>query len=373
MRIIMRNSKSQRQIGVTRILGFMASVAFLLGGFAENSNVQAGEVLERAYQVADSDHTYIRGILVATKGRVISERYFHGALAGRPQNMKSLTKSVTSALIGVAIKEGFIESVDQRVDAILPEYFEDIDLPGDFYSDLLVDRGRVEKYREQLTIRHLLSMTSGIYSFQKSFMFGFGHVDDIAAAYLGLPYSFRPGEKFQYSTAGAHVLSRIIERATGLTTRKFAQKYLFDPLDINIADWKVGPQGHALGGTGLYLTARDLAKFGQLYLDNGIIGNRRIFPDGWVAESLEEQAQVFPPAHISYGYLWWRRAGNPATEDYFFASGTGGQFIFLLPKHDLMVVVSSDPDVPAEESSARGEVVQGFAEQYLLYPLSASE
>jgi CubicO group peptidase (beta-lactamase class C family) len=304
---------------------------------------------------------------------VISERYFHGAVADHAQNMKSLTKSVTSALIGIAINEGFIENVDQRVDSILPEYFEGIELPQNYYNDLQVDRERVRSYREQLTIRHLLSMTAGIHSFQKSFMFGFGHVNDIAAAYLGLPFSFQPGEQFQYSTAGAHVLSHIIERAAGLTTRQFAQRYLFDPLDIQVSDWKVGPQARALGGTGLYLTARDLAKFGQLYLDNGIIGDQQIFPDEWAAESLAEQAQVFPPAHISYGYLWWRRAGNLAMEDYFFASGTGGQFIFLLPKHDLMVVVVSDPDVPAEEFSARGEAVQGFAEQYLLYPLSAPE
>lgn len=369
----MRSSKFDNQISVARVLDIMASVLILLGIFVEVANAQVDDLLERAHEVADSDHAYVRGILVATNGRVISERYFHGALAEHPQNMKSLTKSVTSALIGVAIQEGFIESVDQRVASILPEYFEDIDLPENYYGDLLADRRRVQNYREQLTIRHLLSMTSGIHSFQKSFMFGFGHADDIAAAYLGLPFSFRPGEQFQYSTAGAHVLSHIIERTTGQTTRQFAQQYLFAPLDIQIADWKVGPQGHALGGTGLYLTARDLAKFGQLYLDNGIIDERQIFPDGWVAESLAEQAQVFPPAHISYGYLWWRRAGNPATEDYFFASGTGGQFIFLLPNHNLIVVITSDPNVSAEESSVRGEVVQGFAEQYLLYPLSAAE
>lgn len=369
----MKHRRFDTRIGVTRNLGIVTSAAILLSGFGGVTNAQVGDLLEHAHEVADSEHAYIRGILVAINGQVISERYFHGAVGDRPQNMKSLTKSVTSALIGIAIKEGFIESVDQRVDSILPEYFEDIDLPENYYDDLLVDRERVRSYREQLTIRHLLSMTTGFHSFQKSFMFGFGHVNDIAAAYLSLPFSYRPGDQFQYSTAGAHVLSHIIERATGVTTQQFAERYLFNPLDIQVSDWKVGPQGLALGGTGLYLTARDLAKFGQLYLDNGMIGDRQLFPDGWAAESLAEQAQVFPPAHISYGYLWWRRAGNPAAEDYFFASGTGGQFIFLLPKHDLMVVVVSDPDVPAEEFSARGEAVQGFAEQYLLYPLSAPE
>jgi len=369
----MQSHRFDTNNGIARNMRIVSSAVFLLCGLGGIANAQVDDRLERAHEVADSDHAYIRGILVSINGRVISERYFHGAVADRPQNMKSLTKSVTSALIGIAIKEGFIESVDQRIDSILPEYFERIDLPENYYNDLLVDRKRVRSYREQLTVRHLLSMTAGIHSFQKSFMFGFGHVDDIAAAYLGLPFSFRPGEQFQYSTAGAHVLSHIIERATGLTTREFAQRYLFDPLDIQVSDWKVGPQAHALGGTGLYLTARDMAKFGQLYLDNGTFGDQQILPDEWAAESLAEQAQVFPPAHISYGYLWWRRAGNPATEDYFFASGTGGQFIFLLPKHDLMVVVVSDPDVPAEEFSARVEAVQAFAEQYLLYPLSAPE
>jgi len=224
-----------------------------------------------------------------------------------------------------------------------------------------------------MTIRHLLSMTTGIYTFQKPFMFAYGHVNDIAEAYLDLPFSFPPGEQFQYSSAGAHVLSHIIARSTGQSTRKFAEQYLFDPLDIKTVDWKVGPQGHALGGTGLYLTLPDLAKIGQLYLDNGNIGDQQVFPDGWVAESLAEQAEVFPPAHISYGYLWWRRAGNPLSENYFFASGTGGQFIFLLPERDLMVVVTSDPDVPAAEFNARSEAVQGFAEQHLLIPLAGIE
>ena len=368
-----QNRKFGAQTGATRILAILAATFFLLGGLVEYANAQVSDFLVRAHEAADNNHEYIRGILVATDGRVISEAYFHGAVADRPQNMKSLTKSVTSALIGVAIKEGFIESVDQRVDSILPEYFEDIDLPENYYGDFLTDRGRVQEYRELLTVRHLLTMTSGIHSFQKSFMYGFGHVDDIVATYLRLPFSFRPGEQFQYSTAGAHVLSRIIERTSGLATREFAQRYLFDPLDIEIADWKVGPQGHALGGTGLYLTARDLTKLGQLYLDNGFIDERQVLPDGWAAESLAEQAQVFPPAYISYGYLWWRKAGDPATEDYFFASGTGGQFIFLLPEHDLMVVVTSDPDVSAAEFNSRAEAVQGFAEQYLLYPLAASE
>jgi CubicO group peptidase (beta-lactamase class C family) len=369
----MQDRKPGSRMGTVRILGSVVATIFLISGVAEPTNAQVDNILTRAHEIADTDHAYMRGILVAKKGRVISEKYFHGATADRPQNMKSLTKSITSALIGVAIKEGLIESVDQRVDSILPEYFEDIDLPANYYGDFLTDRDRVQKYRQLLTIRHLLTMTSGIHTFQKSFMFGFGHVDDIAAAYLGLPFSFRPGDQFQYSTAGAHVLSHIIERSSGQATRQFAQKYLFDPLDIQITDWKVGPQGHALGGTGLYLSPRDLAKVGQLYLDDGFIGERQIFPDGWVTESLGEQAQVFPPAYISYGYLWWRRAGNPAAEDYFFASGTGGQFIFLLPQHNLTVVISSDPNVPAEEFNSRAEAVQGFAEQYLLYPLSESE
>ncbi len=326
--------------------------------------------MDRAEQVADAEHAYIRAILVVKDGRTISERYLHGTDAESPQDVKSLTKSVISALIGVAIEEGFIDGVDQRVALLLPEYFEPASLPENYYGDFLADRERVQSYKEQLTVRHLMTMTAGIDDFQNTFSFGYGHVDDVAEAYLELPFASPPGERFQYSTAGAHVLSHIIERTTGASTRDFAQQYLFGPLEIDIADWKVGPRGHALGGTGLYLKARDLARFGQLYLDNGLLDGRQIFPDGWVAESLNEHAQVYPPAYISYGYLWWRRVGNPEAEDYFFASGTGGQFIFLLPEHDLVVVVSSDPNVAAEESNARSEAVQEFAEAYLLFPLA---
>jgi CubicO group peptidase (beta-lactamase class C family) len=180
-------------------------------------------------------------------------------------------------------------------------------------------------------------------------------------------------EKFQYSTAAVQVLSQIIERVSGMPARQFAQQHLFDPIGVTIADWKVGPQGHVLGGTGLYLTARDLAKLGQLYLDDGVVNDQRILALHWVTDSLAEHAQVFPPAFISYGYLWWRRAGNPEAEDYFYAFGTGGQFIILMPKHKLSVIITSDPNVPPAEFNSRSEAVQGFAEEYLLSPLSASQ
>lgn len=352
-------------------LPISACVMFLASnGLAEDKT--AMDVVAQAQDVADNEHAYLRSILVVKDSEIISERYFHGANSSQTQNMKSLTKSFSSALIGIAIEKGFIESVDQTVASILPEYFEQMDLPENYYDEFLADRQKVQEYREALTIRHLLTMTSGLHSFQNSFMYGYGHVDDIAEAYLGLPFSAPPGGGFQYSTAGAHVLSHIISRATKMPTRKFAEKFLFDPLDIEHADWKVGPRGHALGGSGLYLTAGDLAKFGQLYLDDGFAGGQRIFPEGWASDSLSEQAQVAPPAFISYGYLWWRRAGNPAAEDYFFASGTGGQFIFLMPKHNLAVVITADPEVSAEDFNTRIEAVQGFAEQYLLYPLAAA-
>ena len=338
-------------------------------GLAEDKT--AMDVMAQAQNVADNEHAYLRSILVVKDSEIISERYFHGANSSQTQNMKSLTKSFMSALIGIAIKKGFIESVDQTVASILPEYFEEMDLPENYYDEFLADREKVQEYQKKLTIRHLLTMTSGLHSFQNSFRYGYGHVGDIAEAYLGLPFSAPPGDRFQYTTAGAHVLSHVISRATKMPTRKFAEKFLFDPLHIEYADWKVGPKGHALGGSGLYLTAGDLAKFGQLYLDDGLIGDKRIFPEEWTAASLAEQTQVAPPAFISYGYLWWRRAGNPAAEDYFFAAGTGGQFIFLMPEHNLAVVITADPEVSAEDFNTRNEALKGFAEQYLLYPLAA--
>jgi CubicO group peptidase (beta-lactamase class C family) len=371
--IIITKTANHRKTIMTQIKLLLIVALTICPGALTSASAGANNNLDRAFEVAVSEHPYIKGILVLRNGETISERYFHGASASSAHNMKSLTKSVISALVGAAINEGLIESVDQTVASILPEYFQTPELPVGYYSDFLEDRERVQTYRAQLTIKHLLTMTSGLYSFQNTFMFGFGHVDDIVGAYLGLPFATAPGEKFQYSTAAVQVLSQIIERVSGMPARQFAQQHLFDPIGVTIADWKFGPQGHVLGGTGLYLTARDLAKLGQLYLDDGVVNDQRILALHWVTDSLAEQAQVFPPAFISYGYLWWRRAGNPEAEDYFYAFGTGGQFVILMPKHKLSVIITSDPNVPPAEFNSRSEAVQGFAEEYLLSPLSASQ
>ena len=287
--------------------------------------------LERALgQVAELEG--LRGILVARHGRLVVERYFGGSAGHRLHNLKSASKSVLSALAGMAIEQGLL-NLDQPIADLLPEAAD------------LDDKGK-----RKITVRHLLTMTSGLESTSFGNYGSWVAARNWVRAALARPLQAEPGTRFSYSTGGTHLLSATLSRAAGRSTHDFAREHLFAPLGIRRSAWARDRQGVHMGGNNLSLLPRDMLKFGQLYLNRGRWNGQQLLPWQWIDESTRP-GLVGPRGrgriYGGYGYLWWLRGHRERGA--YIASGYGGQYIYVAPAEDLVVVVTS-----TEVSKGRG-------------------
>jgi CubicO group peptidase (beta-lactamase class C family) len=288
----------------------------------------------------------VKGVLVVRNGYVVFENYYQGYDQNDYHHVFSVTKSVISALVGIALKEDRIANLDQRLPEFFPEHFG----PG------------TDPRKKQITIENLLTMTSGfrlnsLYS--DKFFEQILQSDDVVEASIGQPMAKDPGEEFNYNDGDAHLISAILTKSTHQSALAYAHENLFGPLGIDSdpeasirADpanlqrfeqagfvWADDGQGNSVGASGLNLTARGMAKLGYLYLKDGRWEHKQIVPRGYVRSSTHEQLQTGLGAG-GYGYLWWTRE----VEGYrtFYASGYGGQFIYVIPELDLVVVIVSE-------------------------------
>jgi len=264
-------------------------------------------------------------MVVVKKNALVFERYFHGANKQASNNVHSASKSILSAAVGIAIAKGFIRSIDQNVTDFLPQ------APRD------------------LTLRHLLTMSSGIDWTEDSTEYQIEKEKDWVQAILRLRFPDRPGEKFLYSTGLTHLLSAVISKATGQSLAAFARANLFQKIGIADERWGADPQGISSGGYNLYLTPREMAKFGRLYVNGGVWNGQQVVPKAWVDESLK--FQINARAGSDYGLLWWQRNMNGHAVK--FAWGYGGQLIYIVPALELVVVFTTntrgvDPNFEAD-------------------------
>ena len=268
-------------------------------------------------------------LLVARHGRLVFERYYGGATREQAGNVKSINKSVLSALAGIALADGRIASLDQPVARYLPA------LPD-----------------AQVRIRHLLTMTAGLQWEENGPITRawYSNPDPNRFA-LSQPRVAPPGEKFEYSTALTHLLSTVLTRATGQSSLDYATSRLFKPLGIASVRWD-RLAGIQFGGAEFYITPRDLARFGQLYLQQGRWKGRQVVPAAWVVESTSPQGGDF------YGYLWW--IYNVQGRRLVCASGVWGQHLCLVPSLDLLVVHTSREAEGREASIAALQVIRRF-------------
>jgi CubicO group peptidase (beta-lactamase class C family) len=294
-----------------------------------------------------SQYSNITGIVVQKDGETRYERYFHGFSADNAAHVFSVTKSVFSALIGIAIEQGCIKSVDEKVLAFFPDY--------------KVLQG--EETIQNVTIKHLLTMTAPYKYETEPYQQFFTSRNPIQDA-LDLLGGDKPIGTFHYSAiGGTHILSGILARATGRNPLDYAKEFLFDPLGIRVSKsivirseeehlavmsdpntrgWVVDPQGNNMASWGLFLTPREMAAFGQLYLDGGIWAGEQIVPAAWVAESTREHSRCPDWGKLPYGYLWWVIDSNR-----FAALGDGGNVIYVNAKKHMVVSIASymAPDV----------------------------
>jgi hypothetical protein len=244
--------------------------------------------------------------------------------------LQSVTKSVTSALIGIAIARGEISGTD----ALLLPFFEDFDL------------SRVDARLRHATIDDLLTMRTGIEWHESdrplddtNTTLQLERSQDWIQFTLNQPMDADPGTKWVYNSGGSHLMSGVIRKATGRFVDEYAREHLFGPLGIREFHWKKTPKGYPDTEGGLYLEAEQLAKIGYLYLNGGEWDGRRILPEGWVEASTARRVDRANNAGWGYGYQWWRL--DRGSTIIWAGLGFGGQFLFVLPQHDLIGVINS--------------------------------
>lgn len=283
---------------------------------------------------------FLKSLIAIQNGDVVVEKYMHGGAPDQAVNLKSATKSILSAVLGIAIRDGYIKGIDQRVMVFFPEYSLD----------------ELDPKISDLTIEHLVTMTSGfaVRESAETYQDLYGSSDWIGHI-VSLPMDSNPGEKFNYLSLNTHLLSVIISRATGMSMLAYTKQVLFLPLSIEQVIWERDPQGHYIGGWGMSLKARDMANFGLLYLNNGKIGQRQVVPPDWVKQSTSVRSGMIGTYYsrwdkkYGYGYLWWiRRSDNDI--DIPFALGHGGQRIVILPAANSVIVTQADPSVDSSNS-----------------------
>ena len=320
----------------------------------EKRRVELEQLIARKYDT-------LGGIIVQKGGKTVYEYYMNDCTALSPVHVFSVTKSVMSILIGIAIDQGYIRSVDQKVLEFFPDY----------------TIKKREKTIQEVTLRDMLTMTVPYkYKFAPYTKY-FSSGDWVKAALDSLGGKGRIGE-FRYTPLiGPDIFSGIIRNATGKSVLEFAREYLFDSLDIQVKDgvlfrnkeeqmafykdrhaegWVSDPKGVHTGGWGLILRPADMLKIGELYLNNGVWNGRQIVSEEWIRESTRVQSRW---GERKYGYLWWI---IDEEEGSYAALGDGGNAIYVNPKKELVAVVASYFKPRAEEPM---RLIKEYIEPYI--------
>ena len=307
----------------------------------------SSSVQQAADRVVAQSFPTLLNLVIVRHGLVALERAYHQGELVATSDVKSVTKSIISALVGIALREGYLTSLDQRIEEFLPEYVLTAD----------------DQRKRAISLRHLLTLRSGLKWDERSAECWPALVvsSNWIEHGLRLPRLYPPGEVFTYSTLDAHLLSAILSRATGMDMLTFANRYLFGPLGCVITTWQNDPQGYQIGGTGLHLAPRDLAKVGYLYLRRGRWEDSQLLPEDYLSAST--CVQVTPQEGVyalaAYGYLWW--VARIGACECFYALGYGGQLVCVIPEVDIVMVVTARLDVPPSQGA--GEQVFTMARE----------
>ncbi len=277
----------------------------------------------------------INGLVIVKSGYLIFEEYYKGWQVDFPHQLYSTTKSVTSALVGIAVDQGLF-TVDDYVLEFFPEY----------------NFSNVDSRKHNMTVEHLLNMQTGLdwnewtYDYFNSNNH-YNHMlnsPDWVQYTLDKPMATIPGTSFVYCGGASHLLQAIIDRTVNITTFQFAQQYLFQPLGISPGSWGSSPSNVVCGAHDLHLTPRDMAKFGYLFMNNGSWDGRQVISKNWVMDSTRNKHTQVSSTNgnpVNYGYQWWVQE---ETFDYYmyYTSGLFGQRIHCFPELDLIFVTTSE-------------------------------
>jgi len=279
--------------------------------------------------------------LVWRNGGLVYEKYFHDADSTTEFDIKSVTKSVVSALAGIAQAKGLLPDLNTPVVQFFPEFAQPRDKPSTvWFAD---EKTWQDSIRSTLTLYDLLTMQHGWEwsDFGAAVNIFINAADPIRFTF-DIPFADTPGTRFIYSSAAASLFGAALEKSVHTNLKDFAETNLLQPTGMHCTRWDTDPEGRFLGASEMYLTARDMMRFGLLYLHKGGNGSAQVIPADWVAASVAQHAvldywDVLPNAN-GYGYYWWRRTthGHQAH----IASGAGGQIITVIPDLDMVVVAT---------------------------------
>lgn len=280
-------------------------------------------------ELGTDPHPDLNGIVVAQDGKLLAEAYFNGEDRDSLHDIRSATKSITSTLLGIAIDRGFVDNVDSSIAKYLPG---------------------VDSAHQSIRIRDLLNMRSGLDAID-SMPDSPGSEDrmdqspDWLRFALSVPIAHPPGTLYAYASVNAFLAGAIVEQASGMRLDRFAVKYLFDPLGIRLFQWRLGPHDRGTGQGNLRITARDAFKIGQMVLDGGRFNGTLIVSESWASYSVASQVRIsaVDPYADFYGFMWYTK--NLPVEgrsvEVHFASGNGGNKIYIIPSRRMVVVVTS--------------------------------
>lgn len=307
-------------------------------------------------------------LIIIRHGYIVYEKYYNGYDEATLHDVASVTKSWTSASVGVAQAQGKLTNLDEPIDVLLPEYFSE----------------NQHEDKREITLGHLLMMRSGImYDEDTLNSGGYGASEellgkDLVAFGLTFPVAHEPGKAWNYSTLDTQLISAIIQEATDESLETFAASHLFRPLGITQFEWLSDAEKVTIGGGYLQMTPRDMAKLGLLYLHQGVWEDKQLIPAEWIKSSLMPQGNGFyePTGQTQqidwYGYLWW--TWNP---DWFHgyssfqARGYGGQQVLVFPEIDLIIVTTANiENKPPEVANQQEEEIYGLIREQIFPALS---
>lgn len=273
----------------------------------------------------------VKSLVLVRNGSLIAEGYYHDTDQDTQHSVYSVTKSIVSALAGIAISEGKLQ-LNQKLSAFFPEV-------------------RKDPIKSRITVKDIISMQSGLEWDNKEERASEDMIrsSDWIGSILEHPAAHKPGTKFNYSNGDAHLLSVMLQKALKQPLSEYADEKLFKPLGITDWKWATDPQAYTIGCWGLALTTRDMAKLGELFLNGGQWEGKGLISRQWFKESLTARSNLrfADGSQGGYGYYWWMKTigGHPV----FYAGGSFGQRIFVVPKLNMVVAMTahtSDIDMP---------------------------
>ncbi|MEP1214474.1 MAG: serine hydrolase [Marinobacter sp.] len=271
----------------------------------------------------------LHSLVIAVDGELLFSKAFRGPGTEVPVNIKSLSKTVLSAIVGIAVDRGVFTSVDQPI------------------ADLLDVPANASHRVSDVTVGHLLSMQAGLQRTSGRYYGEWVNSDNWVNYVLSRPFVAEPGADMLYSTGSYHLLSAALTESTGRSTLATARDWLGEPLGIKIRPWLKDPQGIYFGGNNMHLSPMALLKIGELYRNDGVHAGKRLLSPEWIDQSWTERGTSrYTDDRYGYGWFVTDLGGHRA----YYGRGYGGQMLYVVPDLEMTVVMTSDPEPPASPS-----------------------